>query len=186
MSNQFLFASLESGRNKTRKRMERNKIIEKDEEKKEENKPKKSKKSESKEEQSPVTWWSLFDRGLSVIISLISTAVYSIIVSRSNRIELTIIIIVAFLLWLSIDGVLRSWIGRMWSLKYNKGWQSVLLDVVNFVSLLGIFLVLELILGNLVNNINSSNPSLFEIGVAIYSVMLIGFSLVHTIKILMT
>ena len=133
---------------------------------------------------SPMTWWTLFDRGLSVIISLISTAVYTIIVMRTNRFELTLVIIGIFLLWMMIDGYMRDWISNFWSFKNNVGWQAVLFDSINFISLLGIFLVSELLLGNFVNVVNNSNASLFEVAVAIYVVILISYCIIQTIKML--
>lgn len=132
----------------------------------------------------PLTIWNLFDRAQSVIISIISSAVYSIVSQRGDRIENTILIIGVFLMWMILDGYIREWLGKFWSLQHNRGWQAVLLDTVNFISMLGIFLVLKVALEDVVGKFGQNSISIIELLVTIYSVLLIVLSLVQTIKML--
>ncbi len=124
----------------------------------------------------------LFDKGLSVIIGLVSNFVFDIIDIKSNRLELFLVVIIVFLLWVSADRFIRKWVKKLNVLETNKVWQSVLLGILDFVILLGTFLVIQLILEFLKNGISNINPNLFEIFVGIFALMLIGFSIVQTIK----
>ncbi len=125
----------------------------------------------------------LFDKGLSVIIQFVSNFVFDIINIKSTRLELSFTIIIVFLLLISVDQFIRKWLTKLDVLKTNKVWQKVLLEILDFVLLLGIFLVVELILEFLKSGIGNSDPNLFEIFVGIFAILLIGFSIVQTIKI---
>ncbi len=124
----------------------------------------------------------IVDKGLGGIILLVSNFVFGILIIKSNRLELSISVIVVFLLWISADRFIRKLLKNLNVLKKNKVWQDVLLGILDFIQLLGIFLVVQLILEFIKSGINNSNPNLFEIFIGIYAVMLIGFAIVQTIK----
>ncbi len=124
----------------------------------------------------------IVDKGLGGIILLVSNFVFGILIVKSNRLELSFSVIVVFLLWISADRFIRKLLTKLNVLKKNKVWQDVLLGILDFVQLLGIFLVVQLILEFIKSGINNSNPNLFEIFIGIYAVMLIGFAIVQTIK----
>lgn len=124
----------------------------------------------------------IVDKGLGGIILLVSNFVFGILIIKSNRLELSFSVIVVFLLWISADRFIRKLLTKLNVLKKNKVWQDVLLGILDFVQLLGIFLVVQLILEFIKSGINNSNPNLFEIFIGIYAVMLIGFAIVQTIK----
>ncbi len=129
------------------------------------------------------TFLRLVDKGLAVIIGLISNFVFGIINIKSNRLEISLLVIIVFLLYASVDRLLRTGIKNLGILKYNKAWQDVLLSVLDFIMLLGIFLVIHLVLEFLETSLSGSNFDFFEVVVGVFSVVLIGFSIVQTIKI---
>ena len=124
----------------------------------------------------------LVERGLAVIISLVSSFVFDIIDIKPNRLEFSLIVILVFILWVAIDPYARYWLNNLHALKSNKIWKEVLIGIIDFIYLLGIFLVLRLLLVFLRSGVVASNPSLFEVLVGIYAVMLVAFSIVHTAK----
>ncbi len=126
----------------------------------------------------------LVDKGLAVIIGLVSNFVFGIINLRPNRLELAVLVILVFLVFAMVYSPIISGIKKLGVLKRNKVWQDVLVAVLNFVYLLGIFLVLEMVLELIKEGIGGSDPNLFEVGVGIYALMLTGFSVVHSVKAL--
>lgn len=124
----------------------------------------------------------LVDKGLAVIIGLVSNFVFDIIDVKPNRLEISLIVIIVFVLWAVADRFIRKWLQNLPVLKSNRVWQEVLIGILDFSLLLGIFLVLQLILEFLRTGISSSNPNLFEVSIGIFVIMLAGFSIVHTIK----
>lgn len=124
----------------------------------------------------------LVDKGLAVIIGLISNFVFDVINIKPNRLEFSLIVVLIFILWVIIDPYIRYWMENLRALKSNIVWKQVLTGIMDFVFLLGIFLVLQLLLKLLRTGINNSDPNLAEVLVGIYAIMLIGFSIVHTAK----
>ncbi len=124
----------------------------------------------------------LVDKGLAVIIGLVSNFVFDIIDVKPNRLEISLIVIIVFVLWAVADRSIRKWLQNLPVLKSNRVWQEVLIGILDFSLLLGIFLVLQLILEFLRTGISNSNPNLFEVSIGIFVIMLAGFSIVHTIK----
>ncbi len=124
----------------------------------------------------------LVDKGLAVIIGLISNFVFDIINVKPNRLELGIIVILVFLLWAALHQYLINWIKNLRILKNNQVWRDVLLGIMDFILLLGIFLILQLVLEFLQISIGSSDPNLFEIFLGIFTFLLLTFSIVHRVK----
>ena len=124
----------------------------------------------------------LVNKGLAVIIGLVSNFVFGIININPNKLETALIVILTFILWVIVDPYIRDWLDNLRVLKSNKTWKEVLILIMDFAFLLGIFLVLQLLLEFLRNSIINSNPSFFEVLIGIYAIMLIAFSIVQTAK----
>lgn len=137
-------------------------------------------KDEEKDETAGIV--RLVDKGLAVIIGLVSNFIFGVINIKPNRLELGVLVILVFLLWVALYDYTVTWIKHLRVLKNNKTWQEVLLNIMDFIYLLGIFLVLELVLEFLKTGIGKSDPSLLEILVGIYALMLAGFSVVQSVK----
>lgn len=155
------------------------------EEKKEENEDEHEK--EEEEEDSAAGLASLIDKGqLAVITGLVSNFAFDIVNLRPNRLELSILVILVYLAFFAIYDALVSWLKNLGVLKRNKEWKEVLLAVLYFVNMLGKFVVLQVLLELLKEGIGGSDPNVLEAAVGIYALMLVGVSLVHTVKALST
>ena len=126
----------------------------------------------------------LLDRGMAVIISFISSFMLSLIVSQPSRVEITVIVVVLFVLWIMADRLIRTWFETSMIMKDNARWRDVILAVLDFLLLLGIFLVAQLFLRALRDGISTSELSAVEVVSFVLAIMLGGFAIVHTIKAL--
>ncbi len=126
----------------------------------------------------------LLDRGMAVIISFVSSFMLSLIVSLPSRVEITVIVVVLLVIWIMADRTIRRWFRTSLLMKENARWRDVLIEVLDFLLLLGIFLVAQLFLRGLRSGISTSELSAVEVVSFVLAIMLGGFAMVHTIKAL--
>ena len=132
---------------------------------------------------SPISLTRVFDRGLSVITSFISSFVLiALLQPTSYKLEFTLTVVLVFVLWMIMDGMIREWLNNISSLKRNKNWKEVLVSGIDFISLLFIFLMVQLFLTILTEGWNAFNPSVPEALVAIFVVILTALAIFQTIK----
>jgi hypothetical protein len=126
----------------------------------------------------------LMDRGMAVIISFVSSFMLTLIISQPSRVEISVIVVVLLVLWIMLDRVLRTWFQTSVIMAENRRWRDVIIEVLDFLLLLGIFLVAQLFLLGLRSAIGTSQLSGVEVVSFVLSTMLAGFAIVHRIKAL--
>ncbi len=126
----------------------------------------------------------LLNRGMAVIISFVSSFMLSLIVSQPSRVEITVIVVVLLVIWIMADRLIRRWFRTSLLMKENALWRDVLVEILDFLLLLGIFLVAQLFLSGLRSGISTSELSAVEVVSFVLAIMLGGFAIVHTIKAL--
>ena len=123
-----------------------------------------------------------FEKGVAVIIGIISTFIFAQLRSKPNRTELSLVIILVFLLGAGADTLLRTWLFRLPVFSRNAVWKDTLSDLLDFLLLLGIFLVVQIVLGFFSDALNVNNPNFLEISVGVFILMLTGFAVVQSVK----
>lgn len=82
-----------------------------------------------------------------------------------------------------VDAFIRWFMDGFWVYEENSEWHSVLLGLLDFISLLLIFLVFQLILSMLGDSWKKGNLNALESIVSVFTVILITVALYHTSKI---
>ncbi len=126
----------------------------------------------------------LLDRSMAVITSFFSSFMLSLIVSRPARVEITVIVFVLLAIWIMADRFLRRWLTTSMLMKENRRWRDVIIEVLDFLLMFGLFLTAQLLLHGLSGGISESELDSVEVIVFVFSVILGGFAVVHTIKTL--
>ncbi len=126
----------------------------------------------------------LLDRSMAVITSFFSSFMLSLIVSRPARVEITVIVFVLLAIWIMADRFLRRWLTTSVLMKENRRWRDVIIEVLDFLLMFGLFLTAQLLLHGLSGGISESELDSVEVIVFVFSVILGGFAVVHTIKTL--
>lgn len=135
---------------------------------------------------SPTSFLRLFDRAIDIVISFFSTFVLSIII-LNTEITFTVVIIMieSFILWIIVDNITRKWIVNRLEAKENRQWHAILLRVLDFTSIMGIFLVFQILLELLRRTWETSGMNIGESIVAIYVIMLGSFAIYNTFSYLL-
>ncbi len=121
----------------------------------------------------------LLGRGLAVISGLVSSFVLSML---DVTVEVWLSAVFIVLLWAAVYNDVLRLLRSLRFLRRNKLWRDVLLQVLEFSLLLGIFLVLQLLLRFLGDLVRGASLSNLEIVIGIYELMIAGFALVMTVK----
>ncbi len=123
-----------------------------------------------------------FERGIAVIVGIISNFIFQQLQPKPNKTELSLLIILIFLLWASTDTLLRAWLFRLGVFSKNVVWKKTLTLLFDFLLMLGIFLVIQIVLGFFSDALDIKNPNFLEIFVGVYVLVLVGFAIVQSIK----
>ena len=127
----------------------------------------------------------LLDRSSAVITSFVSSFMMGLIVSRPARVELTVSVFVLLAIWIMADRLLRQWLrAPAGIMAENARWRDVLLEVLDFLLMFGLFLTAQLLLYGLRGSIGSSELDAVEVVVFVFTLILGGFSVVHAAKTL--
>lgn len=126
----------------------------------------------------------LLDRSMAVITSFVSSFMMGLIVSRPARVEITVIVFVLLAIWIMADRFLRKWLRTSILMKENKRWRDIIIEVLDFLLMFGLFLTAQLLLHGLSSSVGESELDAVEVVVFVLSVILGGFAIVHMIKTL--
>jgi len=126
----------------------------------------------------------VWNRIAAVVIGFFSSFIFNEIRDLPSQLEVSIITIALFLTWMSVDNYIRSRLSKIWTLKGNKAWQRVILEIMDFIYSLGIFLVIQFFLLFLSDEIGESNLNAAEKAVSIYAIVVVTFTIFQTFKIL--
>ena len=132
----------------------------------------------------PTSILRIWNKIVVVIIGFFSSFIFNEIRQLSNQLEVIIITIILFLTWIMIDNYTRARLSKIWTLVGNKSWQSVILEMMDFIYSLGIFLVVQFLLSLFSDEMGESNLSAGEKAVSIYAIVVVTFSTFQTLKIL--
>lgn len=131
---------------------------------------------------SPISIVRLVNKGMTVILSFYSSFIVNLIIQAGHPLEFTLIVVAFFLVWISIESWLKKSLNSIYSLQKNTQWKEVLFDVIDNISLLSIFIFVQIIFAHLSNPISSPNLSVAEKITSLMVIYLLGFSLLQTIK----
>jgi len=100
------------------------------------------------------------------------------------RVEVTLIVLFSFIIWVGIDRLLRIWLSVALVMRSNPRWRDVLLDVLDFLMLLFLFVTVQLALGFIGSSVSSSDLGIAESIAGVIVIALGSFALVNTVKTL--
>ncbi len=123
----------------------------------------------------------LLDKAVTVIIGFLSNFVFGFVRAKPNSTELSLIIVLAFALWTGLDPPLRRWLRKIPSLKRDAVWRRTLEASLDFVWLLGVFLVVQLSLQFFLSAIGTTDPNFDEIVVGLAAAVLVVFGFVQSL-----
>ena len=126
----------------------------------------------------------LLDRSMAVITSFFSSFMLTLIVSRPARVEITVIVFVLLAIWFMADRFLRRWLKSSILMTENARWRDVIVEVLDFLLMFGLFLIAQLILHGLSSSIGTSELDSVEVVVFVFTLILGGFAVGQTIKML--
>jgi len=118
----------------------------------------------------------IIERILGVIIAFFSSLIYLRIQSAGDaNVEVTLIVTIAFLIWIVIKTYVAVWLTNIWFMEINKKWIGVIFKIGSFLTILGLFLVYQFLIGSLSEAWNQSNFNVPESIVAIFVIMSLMF-----------
>lgn len=86
----------------------------------------------------------MVENAIAIVTSFVSSLVLIFITELHNRVENTLIVFFSVLIWVFVDSQLRSLFANYRVTRQNEQWHAWLLRFLNFLILLGIFLVAQL------------------------------------------
>lgn len=124
----------------------------------------------------------LFDRGIGVMTSFFSRFLFDIIIKQPARVEITVIIVFVMVLWIMVDRGIRKLIQKSILMRENRRWRDLIIEVLDFMLLLGVFLITQLLFQLLSEGIGTSEMGAAEAIVLVFIVMVGGFALMLFIR----
>jgi len=132
----------------------------------------------------PTNILRIWNRIVAVIIGFFSSFIFGEIKELNNQLEIGILTIAVFITWIIVDGYVRARLSRFWTLKQNKAWKLVILEIMDFVYSLGIFLVVQFLLNLLSDSVDEGDLSAGEKFVGVYTIIIVVFSFFQTLRML--
>ncbi len=141
-------------------------------------------KSVEDEETSFISIHRLVNKGMIVINGFYSNFIVNLLIDAGHPIEFTFLVILFFIIWIYLDPWIRKFLNSIKSLEKNTQWKEVLFEIMDNISLLAIFIFVQIVLSHLSDPIASAGLSTPEKIVTLFVIFLGGFSILHTIKTL--
>lgn len=132
----------------------------------------------------PTNILRIWNRIVGVVIGFFASFIFDEIKELNNQLEVGILTIAVFITWMIIDGYVRKRLSRVWTLRKNKAWRLVILEIMDFAYSLGIFLVIQFLLSLLSDSVDEGDLSSGEKFVGVYTIIIIVFSFFQTLKML--
>lgn len=123
-----------------------------------------------------VAFSRLLENAIAVVVSYVSRLIHTIIMTRSAFMEISLIVVLGFVIWVFIDSKLRRLFEVYWVTRQNPLWTAWLTRGLNFFLLLGIFLVAQICLAVLRSFWEDGDLSSTETIVFILGFMGAGFA----------
>jgi hypothetical protein len=132
---------------------------------------------EEPDETQPESLKKVIEKGVTIIISFIAGFITDLLLKEDETTEITIMVLVMYGIWFTIDQFVRNYIAYLWIVQKNTVYRDVVIAIVNLVSYLGIYTISKLgldILNGLweTSNINAGEGfiSLSSICISLYAV----------------
>lgn len=127
---------------------------------------------------------TVFDKSSYVIVSFFADTISRQIFQLSHNIEYFFITVELFLIWIFLESVLTSSIELIWLLRQNRTWKQVLLDGIQFTSMLLLYVVFRMLLDLLQTTWENGNLTALETFVAYYVIGICSLAAYDTVKFL--
>ena len=128
--------------------------------------------------------FDLLDKGKAVIYGFVASFIFKMIDIKPNKLELILIVVLVFLVWMMINGYIQKALNSLKTLQTNILLKDVLFNVIDVITYLGIFLVIQFLLTFIESQIVDIDTNLFESFVGLYVILLIAFTVLNTVKAL--
>lgn len=164
---------------------EGNQSVKRIEASKDEPKQEQNKEVPEPEEDAPpsVTVITIVEQAMSIIIAFFSSTFLFMLTIESHTVEVFIVVMLAYAIWLTTtDHFIIPILSNLWTLRVNTKWHSVLSSLCDFITRVGLFLIMNFFL-YFVNVVSRShNFTLMEALTSIIVVLVMILSLYHTGK----
>ena len=127
--------------------------------------------------------FELLDKGKAVIYGIIANFIFEIVNIKPNKVELVLIIILVFLIWVIISGAIASQLNKIKALEANVLLKNVIFDLIEVITYLGVFLVAQVLLHTVLGQINI-NTNIGESLVGLFVLLLTAFTVLETVETL--
>jgi hypothetical protein len=119
-----------------------------------------------------VTFSGLFSRfTYGVIVFYFSNSFFSLLSTFDHTTEIALISILSLILWKFLDAVIRHFLQKEWLMGTNLTWKKLLVEMLNFISLIEATLVIQMVLAVFQQQWSEGNLSILENVVAIFTVL---------------
>jgi hypothetical protein len=132
------------------------------------------------DESQPENLKKVVEKGVNIIIGFIAVFISDLILKEDETTELTIMIIIIYAIWFTLDQFIRDYIRMLWAIQKNTVYRSVVIDIVNLISYLGIYTISKLALDVLNNLWESSNINLGEAFVSLTTIIVSLYAVYRT------
>lgn len=126
----------------------------------------------------------MLDKGKAVIYGFVASFIFDIIDIKPNKLELILIVVLVFLIWMILSEYIKRGLNTLKTLKANILLKEVLFNMIEVITYLGVFLVVKFLLNFIEGQTVNIDPNLFESFVALYVILLIAFTILNTVKAL--
>ena len=128
--------------------------------------------------------FELLDRGKAVIYGFVASFIFDIIDIKPNKLELILIVVLVFLIWIILSEYIKKGLDRLKTLKTNIQLKKVMFNLIEVITYLGVFLVVKFLLNFIESQSVNIDTNLFESFVGLFVILLIAFTVLNTIKTL--
>jgi hypothetical protein len=132
------------------------------------------------DESQPETLNKAVDKGVQVVIGFIALFITNLVANEQETAELTIMITIIYAIWFTIDQFIRGYIKLLWAIQRNSVYRKVVIDIVNLISYLGIYVITKLALDVLNDLWESSNINLGEAFVSLSTIIISLYAVYRT------
>lgn len=127
-------------------------------------------------------FYAAIQRAMSSITVFFSGFVYTVVFEQyNNKLHLALVILEVMLLWSGVDPYLRRMQTRLDG-ETGARWSQVVFSTLDFVAMLGLYLLVQLSLGILQKAWRQGVPDFVETGFGIMVASMIGFTVLQKIK----
>ncbi len=118
----------------------------------------------------------------TVIVGFFSSFIFNILKQQPNQLELSLLIIVIFFIWLVIYIKVKNSIDTIKFLQNSKDLTDVIEELMYFVTALGSFLVFQILLDFLLDSFGVNTPTTFELIALVFTGLAVIYYIIQIQK----